>query len=297
MRRFAARTPTASVLAASIAVTMGLAGSCRTLPKGQTPSVSVPTTATKSARLEDTLVPPVVRVGILPDVPRVSIGADGGVFVHAADGSARPLARVTFLGQVTGGSAARFRVQVGSLVDESAARGLAERARRVSGLEPSVQWSDQTHTHQVRVGDFATRELAEALARHLQDGGMSGGWVIEEPAVPGVARVRLLETGEELESADLTAARAGDFLSADGISYRGFLRVRPGENGTLTVVNVLNLEDYVKGVVPNELSPQVFPQIEALKAQAVAARTYTLRNMGVYEARWYDICATPACQM
>jgi stage II sporulation protein D len=41
----------------------------------------------------------------------------------------------------------------------------------------------------------------------------------------------------------------------------------------------------------------VFPQIEALKAQAVAARTYTLRNMGLYEARGYDICATPACQM
>jgi stage II sporulation protein D len=121
--------------------------------------------------------------------------------------------------------------------------------------------------------------------------------VIEEAAVAGVARVRLLETGEELDAAELVPARAGDFLAADGIRYRGFLRVRPGESGTVTVINVLNLEDYVKGVVPNELSPQVFPQIEALKAQAVAARTYTLRNMGIYEARGYDICATPACQM
>jgi stage II sporulation protein D len=205
--------------------------------------------------------------------------------------------RVTFLGQVTGGSPALFRVQVGSLTDESAARGLAERAQRVSGLEPSVRWSDQTRTHQVRVGDFATREQAEALAQHLDAGGVRGGWVIEEAAVAGVARVRLLETGEELDAAELVPARAGDFLAADGIRYRGFLRVRPGESGTVTVINVLNLEDYVKGVVPNELSPQVFPQIEALKAQAVAARTYTLRNMGIYEARGYDICATPACQM
>ena len=297
MRRFAARTPTGTVLAASIAVTMGLAGSCRTLPKGPMPSVSVPTTALDPARLEDSVVPPVVRVGILPDVPRVVIGADGGVIVRAADGSARPMPRVTFLGQVTGGSPARFRVQVGSLTDESAARGLAERAQRVSGLEPSVRWSDQTRTHQVRVGDFATREQAEALAQHLDAGGVRGGWVIEEAAVAGVARVRLLETGEELDAAELVPARAGDFLAADGIRYRGFLRVRPGESGTVTVINVLNLEDYVKGVVPNELSPQVFPQIEALKAQAVAARTYTLRNMGIYEARGYDICATPACQM
>jgi peptidoglycan hydrolase-like amidase len=296
MRRFAARTPKGTVLVAAIAVTMGLAGSCRTLPKGPITGVSVPTNAA-TARPEDALVPPVVRVGILPDAPRVSIGADGGVIVRAEDGSARPMARVTFVGQVSGGSPAQFRVQVGSLSDESAARGLAERAQRVSGLEPVVRWNEPTRTHQVRVGAFATREEAQALVEHLARGGLQGTWVVEEAAVPGLARLRLLETGEELGQVDITAARAGDFLSADAIRYRGFLRVRPVENGTLTVINVLNLEDYVKGVVPNELSPVVFPQIEALKAQAVAARTYTLRNMGLYEARGYDICATPACQM
>ena len=63
------------------------------------------------------------------------------------------------------------------------------------------------------------------------------------------------------------------------------------------MVNVINLEDYLKGVVPNELSPDAFPQIEALKAQAVAARTYVLRNRGGYASRGYDICATPSCQV
>lgn len=297
MRRFATRTPTGSVLAAAIAVTMGLAGSCRTLPKGPIGGVSVPTASANAARLEDTLVPPVVRVGILPDAARVSIGADGGVIVHTADGAARPLARVTFAGQITGGSPALFRVQVGSLTDESAARGLAERAQRVSGQEPVVRWNEQTRTHQVRLGGFPAREQAQGLVQHLEQAGLHGSWVIEEPAVAGLARIRLLETNEELASVDITAARPGDFLSADAIRYRGFLRVRAAENGTLTVINVLNLEDYVRGVVPNELSPVVFPQIEALKAQAVAARTYTLRNMGLYDARGYDICATPACQM
>jgi peptidoglycan hydrolase-like amidase len=299
MRRFAARTPTGSVLAAAIAVTMGLAGSCRTLPKGQIAAVSVPQGAMASARSEDALVPPVVRVGILPDVPRASIGADGGVILRPSDGSAlpRPMARATFVGLATGGSPARFRVQVGSLTDPSAAAKLADRARQASGLEPSVRWSEQTRTHQVRVGEFATREEAQAVTQRLEQAGMLGGWVIEEEAVPGQGRIRLLETNEDLVSVDLTPARAGDFLSVDRVSYRGFLRVRPGENGTLTVVNVLNLEDYIKGVVPNELSPQVFPQIEALKAQAVAARTYVLRNMGLYQGKGYDICATPACQM
>ena len=118
------------------------------------------------------------------------------------------------------------------------------------------------------------------------------------PTTPGVAGpLRLVETGQEIGSAALFPANAGQELSVDNVPYRGLLEVRSTDAGGLTVVNVLNLEDYLRGVVPNELSPQSFPQIEALKAQAVAARTYALRNRGQYEARGYDICATPACQV
>src|SRR5256712_12946474 len=51
------------------------------------------------------------------------------------------------------------------------------------------------------------------------------------------------------------------------------------------------------GVVPNERPPRAFPEMEALKAQGVAAGTYALRNMGQFAAKGYDICATPACQV
>jgi stage II sporulation protein D len=49
-------------------------------------------------------------------------------------------------------------------------------------------------------------------------------------------------------------------------------------------------------VVPSELGPEIWPQLEALKAQAVAARTYATANMGQFEDDGYDICATPRCQ-
>ncbi len=88
-----------------------------------------------------------------------------------------------------------------------------------------------------------------------------------------------------------------DELAADATPYRGLLEVRVGEPGTLTVVNIVHVEDYLRGVVPNELSPQAFPHIEALKAQAVAARSYALSHRGDYEARGYDLCATPSCQV
>ncbi|MBV8858836.1 MAG: SpoIID/LytB domain-containing protein [Acidobacteria bacterium] len=71
--------------------------------------------------------------------------------------------------------------------------------------------------------------------------------------------------------------------------YRGRLEVFANTKGTLTVVNVVPLEEYVRGVVPNELSPGGWPELEALKAQAVAARTYAVSNLGRFAAEGYDL--------
>ncbi len=83
-------------------------------------------------------------------------------------------------------------------------------------------------------------------------------------------------------------------LQVNDRSYRGILEVFGNTRNTLTVVNELPLEEYLLGVVPNELSPSTFGQLEALKAQAVAARTYIVKNMGQYRAEGYDICDTDA---
>lgn len=72
-------------------------------------------------------------------------------------------------------------------------------------------------------------------------------------------------------------------------AYRGRLEVFANTRGSLTVVNVVALEDYVRGVVPNELSPGGWPELEALKAQAVAARTYAVSNLGRFAAEGYDL--------
>jgi stage II sporulation protein D len=71
--------------------------------------------------------------------------------------------------------------------------------------------------------------------------------------------------------------------------YRGRIEVFANSKGTLTVVNVVSLEDYIRGVVPNELSPGGWPELEALKAQAVAARTYAVSNLGRFAAEGYDL--------
>ncbi len=73
----------------------------------------------------------------------------------------------------------------------------------------------------------------------------------------------------------LRAAGAGQ-VSIKGSIYRGALEVVPTAEaaGSLNAVNALPVDQYVKGVVPNE-SPASWP-LAALQAQAVAARSYAL---------------------
>jgi len=79
--------------------------------------------------------------------------------------------------------------------------------------------------------------------------------------------------------------------------FRGKIEVFANARGALTVVNVIGLEDYVRGVVPNELSPGGYPAIEAQKAQAIAARTYALKNRGQFASEGYDLLPTTRSQV
>jgi stage II sporulation protein D len=90
---------------------------------------------------------------------------------------------------------------------------------------------------------------------------------------------------------------AGAPLEMETRAYRGAIEVFGNSRHTLTVVNELPIEEYLRGVVPNELSPTTFGQVEALKAQAVAARTYIDRNLGQYRDEGFDVCASDACQV
>jgi stage II sporulation protein D len=246
----------------------------------------------------DAIAPePRLRVGLTTESRRVSIGAeDGSVVVHGG-GRARTLPRATFVPLSSATAVLRFRIQVASLTDESAAQVIAGQAASVTRLTPYVKWNPQSRTYQVRLGDVPAREEAVRVVAQLAAAGIAGGWVVEEPSRVAGGKLRLVETGEELSTVTILPTSSGSALRVDGDAYRGAVEVLANDEGALTVVNLINLEQYLQGVVPNELSPIAFPALEALKAQAVAARTYALRNRGQFESRGYDICATPACQV
>ncbi|HEX7533775.1 MAG TPA: SpoIID/LytB domain-containing protein [Syntrophales bacterium] len=87
----------------------------------------------------------------------------------------------------------------------------------------------------------------------------------------------------------------GQWLNLNGTPYRGELRIAKSARGDMDVINVLDVEAYLYGVVPKEMSPK-WP-LEALKAQAIAARTYVLYQKEKSKDRDYDLIATTASQV
>jgi len=99
--------------------------------------------------------------------------------------------------------------------------------------------------------------------------------------VPKDGQVRVVGKGKV---GDPAIAKPGKgFLRVNGDRYRGDLKIF-NHGGSLDVVNVVGMQSYLYGVVPSEM-PHSWP-LEALKAQAVAARGYAVRAA---RADWFDI--------
>ncbi|UCG15222.1 MAG: SpoIID/LytB domain-containing protein [Phycisphaerales bacterium] len=79
------------------------------------------------------------------------------------------------------------------------------------------------------------------------------------------------------------------------IAYAGFIRCPRRTATTMNVINVVDIERYVAGVLARELYADF--QIETYRAQAVAARTYALWQMATNAHRAYDVRATEASQV
>ena len=83
------------------------------------------------------------------------------------------------------------------------------------------------------------------------------------------------------------------FVSAKNKWYRGELLIQ-NKNNKLTVINKVGIEDYTKGVLPSEMPSGWEP--EALKAQAIAVRSYALANLGKRAKYGFDLNDTPEDQ-
>jgi stage II sporulation protein D len=135
------------------------------------------------------------------------------------------------------------------------------------------------------------------------------------PALEGVNRWRLMPSGAKNAVAyrddgwhrwKLLPGDAEFFATGKAVtlwtpggsrSYRGSLRAAAPSKGSVTrdTVNVVSMDDYLKGVVPAEMPASW--QTEAVRAQAVAARTYAAWSRGTRASSYWQICDTTSCQV
>ncbi|BDU68736.1 hypothetical protein GETHOR_08370 [Geothrix oryzae] len=196
-----------------------------------------------------------------------------------------------------------YRVQVGPPHTAAQAAALTKRLRDLGEAPDRVKVPD-ADTWRVLTGHFKTAPEAEPVLQKLQDLGFDELWVATESrdALPRKGRA-LYAVSDRYERRALPATGvwlkpASELTSLQGKGrYRGKVEIFPNAQGRLTVVNTLDLETYLRGVVPKEMGAWEFPSLEALKAQAVAARTYAVANRGKRAADGFDMGDTVADQV
>ena len=87
----------------------------------------------------------------------------------------------------------------------------------------------------------------------------------------------------------------GQVIYANADGYRGGYCFFPLDQSKMNLINYVELEDYVRGVVHSEIGQR--SPLETIKAQAVCARSYAISNMGRHKASGYDICGSTHCQV
>ena len=156
--------------------------------------------------------------------------------------------------------------------------------------------------YRVRAGSFTSREEAEAAAATYATYGYTGA--VSSPSATAVT-VTVTTTSTILFQFDCSGAKSlgvvpdgggGKALTwFRGYKWYGGFEYRRSTGGNLNVINVVDVDDYVKGVLPYEMSP-AWP-LEALKAQAVCARTYALLQTKHRDSYRFDVCTTTDCQV
>ena len=129
-----------------------------------------------------------------------------------------------------------------------------------------------------------------SAANPSSDLGAAAQDVVARPAPTVAQRLRV----GELVVEPLPVAGTGGSVWLQKRRYRGSLWIRP-QGEALQAVNLVGLETYLASVVGSEM-PASWP-LEALRAQAVAARTYALRALRPSSGRAYDLKATVASQV
>jgi stage II sporulation protein D len=271
------------------------------LPKPPKATPREPVPAQPEAPPPQPTEPLLVKVGLASDLESVSFPCCEETLDVAVESQAVPATSALKVEPAAAtAQQGYYRLQVAALRDERQAQDLAKQLEQISGQPGEAFFDAGIDLYRVRIGHYPTRDAAEADMKRLGASGVTGAFIVNEGAAVSAPALRITDgqTSTVYPGRWVSVAPVGGpSVRVKGKRYRGRILVFLNDRGSLNLINELPVEDYLRGVVPSEMGPELYNQLEALKAQAVAARTYTLRNMGEFSREGYDICATPRCQV
>ena len=245
-----------------------------------------------------------IRIGVIPAASSVTIGS-------AADWTITNKTTGSVLLSGTGGVSATVTLESGSVSETrwrlqvmcGSAAAVAARIAQAEALGHPTMTEVIPACTRLLIGSFpvsASFTERNNYKNLLISQGLAAADAFwrQITIVTGVTQYRVNTGSQQAVSSGPVVLTSSDGLVTIGTSpYRGVAEVRINGSGTLAGINELPMEQYLYGVVPRELPPNPYDEIEAQKAQAIAARTYALRGLGKRASDGYDLLPTTTDQV
>lgn len=244
-----------------------------------------------------------IRIGVVPTSATVTIGAAGDwELIEKPTGAVKMTGTGGTL-DVTIESGAGivliYRLQVACYGEAALNTWLA--AAHSLGYTTWTEFVSAANCTRARIvntsgsNSFGSRNAFRDLVISQGLAGTDAFWTSESVVSAGGLRVVGATTVLANEAVILRSSSSP--VTINGLPYRGIAEVAPNSTGTLAGINQLPMEEYLYGVVPRELPPVPYGELEALKAQAIAARTYAMRGLGKRQSDGYDLLPTTTDQV
>ncbi len=247
---------------------------------------------------------PTIRIGVLPTVQTLTVGGTENFVVKD-----KVTGEVLLTGSnnevsvsLTSSSTIQtnYRLQAAfstsqAYIDDWLAR--ATREGYPTYLEP------YNNGYRLLIGEFpadASFAIRTAFKNEIVEKGLAGTdsyWRLITLA-EGESQLKVKDGDTEITTENpIQIIPSSGMVKMNGKRYRGIAEVGFNSAGTLAGINELSVEDYLYAVVPKELPPNPYGEVEAQKAQAIAARTYALSNLGKRNIDGYDLLPTTSDQV
>ena len=242
---------------------------------------------------------PTIRIGVVQSASSVTLGSTGDYEIKEMTTG------VTYFTGTAGGATVTlaekpadsfYRLQV--VCGSAPAVAARVTAAQAAGYVTFTEFVPSANCTRLYLGKFAPPPANTFVARTaFKNTAVAGGfaaadafWRVVTNGTPVYRVTHGTASRETIYPLVMTSSTG--FVTINGARYRGDGAAVFNGTDALAGVNVLPVEQYLYGVVPRELGPTLYPEVEAQKAQAVAARTYSLANIGRRASAGYDLRAT-----